>query len=44
MAKFNKEVNGAILTQPFVLKEAVFENNAGMIGAALLLADKLKQA
>lgn len=42
--KVNKEVNGAILTQPFVLKEAVFENNAGMIGAALLLADKLKQA
>ena len=42
--KVNKEVNDAILTQPFVLKEAVFENNAGMIGAALLLADKLKQA
>ena len=41
--KVNKAVNDAILTQPFVLKEAKFENNAGMIGVALLLADKLRQ-
>lgn len=40
--KVNKEVNERILTQPFELKEAKFENNAGMIGAALLLIDKLK--
>ncbi len=40
--KINKEVNSQILTQPFILKEAVFENNAGMIGAALLLTDRLK--
>ena len=40
--KLNKLANSQILTQPFVLKKAVFENNAGMIGAALLLAEKLK--
>lgn len=46
MAKFveyetiNKKVNNAILAQPFKLEEAKFENNAGMIGAALLLFDK----
>lgn len=39
--KVNTEVNSSILTQPFVLKEACFENNAGMIGAALLLIKKL---
>lgn len=39
--KVNEEVNRQILTQPFELKEAVFENNAGMIGAALLLIGKL---
>ena len=39
--KVNREVNSQILTQPFILKEAVFENNAGMIGAALLLVNKL---
>lgn len=41
-AKVNQEVNNAILTQPFLLKEAKFENNAGMLGAALLLMDKLQ--
>ena len=40
--KLNKLANDQILTQPFVLKKAVFENNAGMIGAALLLAAKLR--
>jgi hypothetical protein len=40
--KLSQEVNSQILTQPFELKEAKFENNAGMIGAALLLIDKLK--
>ncbi|MCQ2741498.1 MAG: ROK family protein [Alphaproteobacteria bacterium] len=40
--KLNAQANAKILTQPFVLKKAVFENNAGMIGAALLLAKKLK--
>lgn len=39
--KVNQDVNKQILTQPFLLKEAVFENNAGMIGAALLLISKL---
>lgn len=39
--KVNKIVNSQILTQPFILKEAVFENNAGMIGAALLLSAKI---
>ena len=32
----NKCANDKILTQPFILKEATFENNAGMIGVALL--------
>jgi glucokinase len=40
--KLSQEVNSQILTQPFELKEAKFENNAGMIGVALLLIDKLK--
>ncbi len=39
--KLSREVNDVILTQPFELKEACFENNAGMIGVALLLAEKL---
>ena len=39
--KLNTEANAQILTQPFVLKKAAFENNAGMIGAALLLIKKL---
>lgn len=41
--KLGEEVNSRILTQPFELKEAAFENNAGMIGAALLLIDKLNK-
>ena len=36
----NKCANDKILTQPFVLKEATFENNAGMIGAAMLMFAK----
>ncbi len=36
----NKRANEQILTQPFILKEAKFENNAGMIGVAMLFFDK----
>lgn len=39
--KLNKQANEDILTLPFVLKQAKFENNAGMLGAALLLLEKL---
>ena len=39
--KVSREVNSRIITQPFMLKEAVFENNADIIGAALLLLAKL---
>jgi len=39
--KLNNQVNKDILTQPLVLKLAKFENNAGMLGAALLLLEKL---
>ncbi len=39
--KLNKQANKEILTQPFVLRQAKFENNAGMLGAALLLTEKL---
>ena len=39
--KLNKQTNDDILTQPFVLKQAKFENNAGMLGAALLLLERL---
>ncbi|MBR2921930.1 MAG: ROK family protein [Alphaproteobacteria bacterium] len=38
--RLNKQANEQILTQPFVLKEAKFENNAGMIGVAMLYFDK----
>ena len=37
----NKRANNQILTQPFILKEAKFENNAGMIGVAKLFFDKI---
>ena len=40
--KLNRQANRDILTQPFELKPAHFENNAGMLGAALLLSDTLK--
>ena len=40
--KINQQANHDILTPPFVLKEAVFKNDAGMLGAALLLIDRLK--
>ncbi len=35
------KVNAKILTQPLKVKHASFENNAGMLGVAMLLADKL---
>ena len=38
--RLNKQANEQILTQPFVLREAKFENNAGMIGVAMLYFDK----
>ena len=40
--KLNKQANDDILTQPFELKPAKFENNAGMLGVALLLLERLK--
>lgn len=40
--KVNAEANAEIITSPFVLKEAAFENDAGIIGAALLATEKLK--
>lgn len=39
--KVNAEANAEIITSPFVLKEAAFENDAGIIGAALLTVEKL---
>lgn len=33
--KLNEEANRRIVTAPFILKKAAFENNAGLIGAAL---------
>lgn len=38
--RLNKEANEQIVTAPFVLKEAAFENNAGIIGAALLCMEQ----
>lgn len=39
--KLNKEANEHIVTAPFELKEAAFENDAGIIGAALLCSENL---
>ncbi|MBE6445096.1 MAG: ROK family protein [Alphaproteobacteria bacterium] len=39
--RLNKQANDDILTQPFKLKPAKFENNAGMLGVALLLLERL---
>lgn len=39
--KLNKQANDDILTQPFELKPAKFENNAGMLGVALLLLERI---
>ena len=39
--KLNRQANEDILTQPFELRQAKFENNAGMLGAALLLSERL---
>lgn len=38
--KLNAAANQRIVSAPFVLKEAAFENDAGLIGAALLAAGK----
>lgn len=38
--ELNNQANKQILTQPFILKEAKFENNAGMIGVAMLFFAK----
>lgn len=40
--KLNAEANQMIITAPFELKEAAFENDAGIIGAALLAARHFK--
>lgn len=39
--KVEKTINEAILTQPLQVCPAKFENNAGMLGAGLLLLEKL---
>lgn len=39
--RLNEEANKMIVTSPFMLKEAAFENDAGLIGAALLCAQKI---
>ena len=41
--RLNEEANQMIVTTPFELKEAAFENDAGLIGAALLCVDKLER-
>lgn len=41
--KVNEEANAKIVTAPFVLKEAAFENNAGLIGAALRCVEAEKK-
>lgn len=40
-SKVENEINQAILTQPLKVCPAEFENNAGMLGAAMLLQEKL---
>lgn len=40
--RLNDEANKMIVTTPFELKEASFENDAGLIGAALLCVQKLE--
>ncbi len=40
--KVGRQANQDILTSPFALRPAKFENNAGMLGAALLLLEKIK--
>ena len=41
--RLNDEANRMIVTTPFELKEASFENDAGLIGAALLCVQKLEK-
>lgn len=41
--RLNNEANRMIVTTPFELKEASFENDAGLIGAALLCVQKLEK-
>ena len=38
----NRKANEKILTQPFMLKEAKFENNAGMLGVAMLYFSQIR--
>ncbi len=40
--RLNREANEMIVTAPFLLKEAAFENDAGLVGAALLCIKKLE--
>lgn len=40
--KLNEEANRRIVTAPFILKKASFENNAGLIGAALRCVNVLE--
>lgn len=40
--RLNEEANKMIVTTPFELKEASFENDAGLVGAALLCVQKLE--
>ena len=41
--RLNDEANRMIVTTPFELKEASFENDAGLIGAAVLCVQKLEK-
>ena len=41
--KLEKMVNKDILARPIKLRRATFENNAAMIGAALIAAEKIKK-
>ena len=41
--RLNEEANQMSVTNPFELKEAAFENDAGLIGAALLCVNKLEK-
>lgn len=40
--RINQDANQMIVTSPFELREAAFENDAGIIGAALLCVQKLE--
>ena len=40
--RLNDEANKLVVAPPFLLKEAAFKNNAGLIGAALLAGKKIE--